>query len=280
MAQQLEPAAPFLRWVGGKARVVSKLEAFFLPIDPRSVYFEPFVGAGSVFFRRSPSRSVLGDRNDDLIACYGWVRDRPDLVWRHLRAVMQKQSRPEYLRIRDEFNHASSSSRKAALFIYLNKTSFNGIWRVSLTGNFNVPYGAKSRPGFPTLQQLVACSNLLKRAQLRAGDFETNLIGVKKGDHVFLDPPYVPLTTTAFFTHYTAGRFSTDDHERLAILATELAGRGVHVMITQGDSALVRKWYRDFSVVELGVRRFVSSTSEKVVARELVITSYPIRSAD
>ena len=267
-------ARPFLRWVGGKARIVRRLEPYFLTIEEGQRYYEPFVGAGSVFFRRAPSKAVLGDQNAELMDCYERVRDRPDLVWRHLRGMSAQQTQADYLSYRREFNSSRPSCRRAAIFIYLNKTSFNGIWRVSREGLFNVPYGAKGSPGFPTLAQLTVCARALGGARLCVGDFESSLRDVRPGDHVYLDPPYMPLTATAFFNHYTPGRFSYEDHERLAIAASELASRGVKVMVTQGDCALVREWYRDFAITELDVRRFVSSGSVKHIARELVITSY------
>jgi DNA adenine methylase len=269
--------SPLLRWVGGKARIIERLVPYFLEIQPGQRYFEPFVGAASVFFRRRPQNAVLGDQNADLIDCYRRVRERPDLVWRHLRPMVAMQGQSDYLRLRAQFNESEPSCRRAALFIYLNKTSFNGIWRVNRAGKYNVPYGAKGRPGFPDGARLAACSLALAKSELRANDFEKVLVDVRSGDHVYLDPPYMPLTTTAFFTHYTSTRFSVEDHERLAIMARELAVRGAHVLLTQGDSPLVRKWYRDFVVSELDVRRFVSSGREKHLARELVITSYSPR---
>jgi DNA adenine methylase len=268
-----EEARPFLRWVGGKSRIVDRLHPFVPSIDESS-YFEPFLGAGSLFFHLRPKRAVLGDQNRDLVDCFRRVAGRPDLVWRHLRLLMRQQTREEYLLLRDEFNRTKPSTRRAALFIYLNKTSFNGIWRVNRTGSYNVPFGGKSKPGFPDSRQLRVCAEALATTQLVDGDFEKTLKIAGSGDFVYLDPPYLPLNSTSFFNHYTLSRFGTSDHERLAQLAAELASKGVLVMITEGDSALVREWYREFFISEMGVRRFVSSGSEKVLAKELVITSY------
>jgi len=187
---------------------------------------------------------------------------------------MGKQTREEYNSLRAEFNQTEPSTRRAALFIYLNKTSFNGIWRVSRTGHYNVPFGGKAKPGFPDGQHLRACADALATAQLVHSDFEATLQTASSGDFVYLDPPYLPLNSTSFFNHYTLSRFATSDHERLATMAADLASRGALVMITEGDSPQVRKWYTDFSISEIAVRRFVSSGSEKVLAKELVITSY------
>jgi len=153
------------------------------------------------------------------------------------------QEQSQYYALRTEFNESGDSYRRAALFIYLNKTCFNGIWRVSRAGQFNVPYGAKPKPGFPTRADLVRCSSALVRARLDQGDFEGSVAAARHGDFVYLDPPYLPLSATAFFRHYTANRFATEDHERIALVAADLAQGGVDVMVTEGDGELVRKWY-------------------------------------
>lgn len=266
---------PFLRWVGGKAGLVSRL-ARFTRLQPGATYFEPFLGAGSLFFSVRPSKAVLNDLNHDLIHCYECVRSRPDLVWRHLRSLLHRQSREEYIALRDEFNASEASYRRSALLIYLNKTCFNGIWRVNRSGAFNVPYGAKEHAGFPTRSQLILAAASLDSARLKAGDFEAATTDACAGDLVYLDPPYLPLSPTAFFRHYTPGRFSVEDHERVALLAADLAARGANVMVTEGDSKLVRKWYKEFRVSEVAVRRSVSCDAQRLDASELIITSYPL----
>jgi DNA adenine methylase len=265
---------PFLRWVGGKARIAQVLASYVPDLPDGACYFEPFLGAGSVFFRIKPKRCVLGDLNVDLIDCFRRVRDRPDLVWRYLRPLIQQQEQHEYYMHRREYNSLEESYRRAALFIYLNKTCFNGIWRVSREGQFNVPWGAKEKAGFPTPAELRRASVLLSGASLLHGDFEAVVTSAQSGDIVYFDPPYLPLSATAFFRHYTRQRFSLEDHERVAIVARDLAERGVEVLITEGDCHEVRKWYRDFEIIELSVRRYVSSGPHREEARELVIRSF------
>lgn len=260
--------------MGGKARLAPRLLPSVPAFGPNATYYEPFLGAGSMFFSVMPSRAVLADQNEALIECFLRVRDRPDLVWRHLRPMIPCQDRDSYYELRSEFNESKHSYRRAALFIYLNKTCFNGIWRVSLTGRFNVPYGVKSAPGFPSRIDLIECSKALARSRLEVGDFESTVEGAKRGDFVYLDPPYLPLSSTAFFRHYTSTRFTPEDHERVALVVADLAARGVNVMVTEGDSELVRKWYRDFNVQEVDVRRSVSCNAQRLDARELIITTY------
>lgn len=270
----LSSSKPFLRWVGGKARTVGRLERFVPDIESSATYYEPFLGGGSLFFLLSPETAVLGDSNADLVDCYRRVSDRPDLVWRHLRGLVPRQAREDYAALRNEFNGTKPSMRRAAIFIYLNKTCFNGIWRVNRQGQFNVPYGAKTKPGFPTAKSLRRASGSLRKAKICSGDFADQLHTAIENDFVFLDPPYLPLNDTSFFNHYTADRFGAEQHERVACAARLLASNGVRVMITEGDGPEVRDWYKDFHISEMSVRRFVSSGSEKAIAREVVITSY------
>lgn len=267
------PARPFLRWVGGKARLVGKLVPL-MAHDSSSTYIEPFAGAASLFFRSQPTRAVLGDSNGDLIDCYRRVASRSDLVWRYLRPLTKRVSESDYLEIREEFNTVAPSFRRAAMFIYLNKTSFNGIWRVSRSGRYNVPYGKKLKPSFPSSCDLQACGMSLQNVTLVHGDFEVSAGHAKAGDFVYFDPPYMPISDTAFFHHYTADRFPWGSHERLALLAKGLAESGVNVMVSEADSPQIRALYEGFQLNAFDVRRFVSSGSTKVVARELVITSY------
>jgi DNA adenine methylase len=265
---------PLLRWAGGKAGLVRRL----LPLLPWNVrqttYFEPFIGAGSLYFAIKPSHSVLGDENHELIDCYDRVGTRPDLVWRHLIALIPNRSSDDYYKYRREFNELSDSHRRAALFIYLNKMCFNGIWRVNRAGNFNVPFGGKERPGFPTRKELNNYADALSGAILHKADFEVTLQTAQEGDFVYLDPPYLPLSSTAFFRHYTSNRFSPEDHERVALVASQLASVGANIMITEGDSEIVRKWYREFHIHPVAVRRSISCGTQRVAAQELIITSY------
>ncbi len=147
-------ARPFLRWAGGKARLVHILRRFVPEITDSATYYEPFMGAGSLFLALRPSKAVLGDQNRPLVECVSRVAARPDLVWRALRPMTSLNNEKWYYRFRDEFNAAADSNRKAALFIYLNRTCFNGIWRVNRKGGFNVPFGRRKNACFPTRKGL------------------------------------------------------------------------------------------------------------------------------
>ena len=147
--EQMSGTKPFLRWIGGKARLVHLLRQCVPPLPDDSTYYEPFVGAASLFFSLRPKKAVLGDLNEELVDCYNWVKKDPSIVWEHLKSWLNVRGPESYYQARKNFNKAQSSYERAALFIYLNKTCYNGGWRVNRNGQFNVPYGGKDKPAFP-----------------------------------------------------------------------------------------------------------------------------------
>src|SRR5713101_1921658 len=214
--------SPFLRWAGGKQQLKRILLAF-LPTDVRErTYREPFLGGGSLFFALRPRAAILSDANKHLIKCYEFVRDQPELVARYLRFHALKNTMAYYYRVREEYNNAEFSASQAARFIYLNKTCFNGIFRVNTKGEFNVPYGWKEPPSIPTAEILERASNALKHAVLVSQGFDESLQDAKRNDFVYLDPPYPPLNGTAYFTHYTTDRFTQSHQDRLSSVVRHL----------------------------------------------------------
>ena len=207
---------PLLRWAGGKRFLVSRLKKF-VPSDYKDrVYHEPFLGSASLFFSLHPERSVLSDANEHLINCYKYVRDNPILIADYLKEHGEKNSEKYYYEVRDIYNRSKPSVAQAARFIYLNRTCFNGIFRVNLSGKFNVPYGWKDSPILPDRTWLRNVSNFFKKATLNSDPFEKTLTLINADDFVYLDPPYPPLNGTSYFTHYTKDRFVEEDQRRLA----------------------------------------------------------------
>lgn len=269
-------AKPFLRWVGGKTHLVSFLRSLVPPDFNCGTYWEPFVGAGSLFFALRPSRAVLSDRNADLIACFRAVHERPDLVSRYLRMHAARTSKNYYYTIRARYNRSKDSTAKSAMFIYLNKTCFNGIWRVNKKGEFNVPYGHKEPPALPSRADLVAASNALRSAELRVGDFREILGEAQAGDFVYLDPPYPALNETAYFVHYTQERFGIDDQIAVAEMATLLSERGCRVLISNADTEFIRSLYDGFKVSERGVTRWIRTDGKRYQVSEIVALNYDL----
>lgn len=264
----------FLRWVGGKRNLVSRLKPL-LPQDAKHLqYHEPFVGAGSLFFSVNPTYATLSDLNRHLIDCYRNIRDHHEDVAAYLVGHAKKNSEAYYYRIRKIYNRSNSSPAQAARFIYLNRTGFNGVFRVNTHGNYNVPYGDKPNPVFPSRSDLQLISGALKNASLRVSGYEKSLALAAKGNLVYLDPPYPPLNGTSFFTHYTRDRFDFENQERLAEHVKKASKRGALFIMTNADLPKIRALYKDFTVVQLRVTRYVSCKGTRYRVGELVILNY------
>jgi DNA adenine methylase len=269
---------PFLRWAGGK-RQLRKILLNFLPEDiGQRTYREPFLGGGSLFFALRPKTAILSDANEHLIRCYKFVRDEPSLVARYLHSHAAKDSEAYYYRVRDEYNRSYYSAAQAARFIYLNKTCFNGIFRVNTNGKFNVPYGQKQSPAIPDENELNGIAKVLSKASLQASPFEKALADTARGDFTYLDPPYPPLNGTAYFTHYTSDRFSEQDQRSLAGCVHELDKAGCLLMISNADTPLIRRLYCAYNLVSLPVTRFLTCKATRHKVKELIITNYEVES--
>ncbi len=272
----IEPQ-PFLRWAGGKQRQATALARYLPPNLHNLRYVEPFAGAGSLFFRANPRVALLADLNPHLMQAYSQVRDNPRLVARMLKAYRRADSEDYYYQVRSEYNSSlrRASATQAARFIYLNRTCFNGIFRVNRAGYFNVPYGKKHKPVFPSEEHLIAASRRLRRTQLRCQCFRDTLRQLKGNSFfVYLDPPYPALNGTSYFSHYTKDRFNEQDQKDLAALTTKLASAGVQLMLSNADTDLIRHLYADFNITTLSVTRSITCKSSKVQVRDLVVTNY------
>jgi len=246
-----------------------------LPGDFDSLeYFEPFLGAASLFFRRVPKPAHLSDLNSHLIECYRRVRDEPDVVADHLERHARRNSREYYYSQRAAYNAGRASAAQAARFIYLNKTCFNGIFRVNRQGAFNVPWGAKDTPALPDRQALLQASEALNHAALEVLDYRGALKTVGEGGFAYIDPPYPAPTNGDSFALYTADRFSLSDHHSLAGAIIELDKRGGRFMMSNADVPVVRELYDGFSVDVLPTIRYVTCKKHKRAVNELVITNY------
>lgn len=266
---------PFLRWAGGKQRLVASLVEFVPSGDRYRTYFEAFFGGGAVYFAVQPKRAVLSDINADLINCYDWVRKKPKVVASLLRRYVRKDSEDFFYRVRDRSNGMTSPAACAAKFIYLNKAAFNGIYRVNKQGKFNVPYGpSTSGPAVPDRKELLAASKCLRRATLIAGDFEDVLRRAKRGDFVYLDPPYPPRSDTANFVHYSRDRFDWNEQLRVAKVFRRLAKRGCLVMLSNAYQKKIVSLYKKFRCHRLGATRWLGSNGDRFRVREIVVTNY------
>jgi len=250
---------PFLRWAGSKrfalADIVRVLPSEF------GTYFEPFLGAGSLFFLLQPPRAVLTDSCTELIDTFRAVRDNVSAVSRCVRPL--RPSPEVYYRIRQR--RSFGRFKRAAQFIYLNKVCWNGLYRVSSRGLFNVPYGMPRSQNIVDLQNLKACSRALQKpgVKLKACDFEEALSRVSAGDLVYLDPPYVTGHTNNGFVDYNEVLFSWHDQQRLARLADGLRRAGAHVLVSCANQPAVRKLYPRFTHSVLRRRSTLASDVSK-----------------
>jgi DNA adenine methylase len=267
-------ATPVVKWVGGKTKLLSELLAR-VPDDYRR-YYEPFAGGAAMFFRLAPRRAVLADSNADLIALYSAIATDVTSVIRRLEQHRGAHSEGHYYAMRARWNehHAAwPPAERAAAFIYLNKTCFNGLWRVNRAGDFNVPIGRYTDPPICVPEALRAAQAVLAQADLRHADYRSAVRDAKAGDFLYFDPPYDPVTPTASFTSYTAGAFAADEQRALAETARRLVARGCRVMLSNSDTPFIRSLYKGFTVEQVKCPRAINSNAAKRGdVDELIIT--------
>lgn len=266
-------AGPIVKWAGGKTRLLDQLVA--RAPDRYRRYFEPFLGGAALFFRLAPRLPVLSDSNADLINVYRCVANHVEAVIVRLEAHRAAHSGEYYYQMRERWNQAGglrADVDRAAAFIYLNKTCYNGLWRVNSRGKFNVPVGRYESPSILDAGGLRAASRLLCRAELRTASFDQAVAEVSAGDFVYFDPPYHPLSDTARFTSYTAESFGPDDQRQLAEVARRLMLRGATVLVSNSDTRFVRDLYRGFDIDVVDCPRAINSKGGKRgPQRELLI---------
>lgn len=256
--EEREAAAPFLKWVGGKTSLLPELLKH-VPSRYRR-YHEPFVGGGAMFFAVRPRRAVLADCNPELVHTYAQVRDDVYGVLDALARHVYERAHFEAVRALEPAKLAPAE--RAARFIYLNKTCFNGLWRVNRAGRFNVPFGRYKNPRFADPSSLITASHALKGVEIRHAPFEEALAQAAPGDFVYLDPPYDPVSPTASFASYTAGGFTWEDQRRLAHACVVLNRRGVRFLLSNSATDRVRELYSGFEQRIVRAPRFINSKAE------------------
>lgn len=278
MAIQLIPR-PFLKWAGGKTQLIDQL-LLRLPYS-FAVYHEPFLGGGALFFalfrKKKITRAILSDINPELIDTYIAIRD-------HVREVISlladfPHNEQFYYEIRARDPWKMGLSERAARMIYLNKTGYNGLYRVNQKGQFNVPFGRYKSPDYCNVENLMAVSLALRDVDLLVSPFDDVLKRAKGGDFVYFDPPYAPISRTANFTSYHSSGFSDDDQRRLCDVCQQLAEALVSVMVSNSNAPIIKTLYtrsRGFYVGEVLANRAINSNaSRRGKLTELIITTYP-----
>ena len=262
---------PFVKWAGGKRQIIKEL----VKRVPESfgVYYEPFLGGGALLFELMPKKAVVGDVNEELINAYTVVRDRVEDLIKSLKK--HRNERDYYYRIRSW--RPKDPVERASRFIYLNRTCYNGLWRVNSKGEFNVPFGRYKNPKICDEENLRAVSSYLRTADVRIvlGDYRETLKTAKRGDFVYLDPPYAPVSGTSRFTEYVSGGFSEEDQVKLAEVFRDLDRRGCYVMLSNSDTPLIRDLYKGFLIESVSANRPINCVgSGRSNHRELIIRNY------
>lgn len=250
-----KPAPPLIRWPGGKRAIVPKIAEHF----PKQFneYYEPFFGGGAIFFSLKPKLAHLSDVNVDLIGCYETIRDCPDDLLRVLRGYVNTE----------EFYYNLRASRpeckleKSARLLYLTRLAFNGIYRVNLKGEFNVPYGKRSHISVVDESLFLKVSDALQGAVLRVEDFESATNGASAGDLIYFDPPYTVAHSNNGFIKYNEKIFSWADQVRLAAHARTLAKRGCFVLISNADHSSIDEIYAGFRKVVIDRHSVIAASS-------------------
>ena len=273
---------PFVKWAGGKRQLIPILNEN-LP-DSFGTYFEPFLGGGALLFHmlteRNGQKCSISDLNSDLVLAYTTIRDRVDSLISSLKTHernYQKDSKSYYYSIRE--NNPRSQIEKTSRLLFMNRTCFNGLYRVNSKGKFNVPLGKYTNPNIVNEENLRSVSSILQasRVSIKCRDFGAVLRDAKKGDLVYFDPPYQPVSTTANFTSYTNKSFSYDDLSRLAELCQNLDEKGCKVLLSNSNSKEVSDMFskKPWKISKIRANRSINSDSKKRTGHfELLIKNY------
>ncbi len=259
--------SPLLKWVGGKRQLLADI----IPLINKkcSTYVEPFVGGGAVFFELQPKKAIINDYNEELINVYKVVREFPE----ELIALLEEHNignNEEYfykLRALDRNSGYSEMSdiQKAARIIYLNKTCYNGLYRVNSAGQFNSPYGRYKNPNIINATTIRAMSKYLQNPQIKImqGDYREVLKGIRKGSFVYLDPPYMPISSSSSFTGYTENGFSYEQQVTLKKECDKLKEKGISFLQSNSDCPEIRELYKEYDIKTVQAKRSINSNATR-----------------
>jgi len=262
---------PILKWAGGKRQLIKEIKKY-IP-EHFKVYHEPFLGGGAVLLDLQPQNAIVNDSNEELINVYRVIKDDVDKLiesLRHHSNEYERDSKNYFYKIREldrdkeTYNNLSAIER-ASRIIFLNKTCYNGLFRVNRAGQFNTPFGRYKKPNIVNEKALISVSEYLNKANIKllCGDFEAALKYVKKGDFVYMDPPYDPVSDTASFTGYDKGGFNKNEQIRLSQACHELNKKGVKFLLSNSATNFILNLYKDYRIEIIQAKRVLNSRADK-----------------
>ncbi len=272
---------PFLKWAGGKRQLLDKLtENMPSKLGKNHCYYEPFLGGGALFFAIQPKNAVVNDSNPELINCYQVIKEQVEELIDHLKQHTNNEE--YYYQIRDWDRQASfnlkSPVERCSRIIFLNKTCYNGLFRVNSQGQFNVPFGRYKNPNFLEEGVLRGISNYLNNENIKIlnVDFEEAVKSAKKGDFIYFDPPYDPISDTSSFTGYDIHKFDQSQQKRLKLVCDQLNQLGCNILVSNSDTPFIRELYQDhYEIITVSAGRAINSnSSRRGKITELLIKSY------
>lgn len=272
---------PVVKWAGGKRQLLPEIQSI-LPTK-YGTYYEPFFGGGALYFDLLPKKAVINDFNPLLMNVYLQIRDNAKVIYSLLSDLDKTYNRyptdaertKYYYSLRDSFNDCIRKNKlseyTAALFIFLNKAGFNGLYRVNKSGLYNVPPAHRKEIHSGSQENIFAVSDALSKTTILTGDFEDSLKGIRKGDLVFFDSPYYDT-----FDTYQPGGFSMEDHIRLCHLYDRLTEKGIYCILTNNDCDFIKELYKEYHIKEIPVKRMINCDGQNRVGKEVIITNYKL----
>lgn len=271
--------APVLKWVGGKRQLMDIIQ----PLIPKySTYYEPFIGGGAVFFHEQPKKAIINDSNVELVNVYRVIQQYPQELIEKLKEHEEKNSEDYFYMIRakdrdkEEYKNLSNIE-KAARIIYLNKTCFNGLFRVNRFGEFNSPWGKYKNPNIKNSTTIHAMSQFLNKSNIKIleGDYQEALKGIRKGAFVYFDPPYMPISSSSSFTGYTAGGFGEKEQIQLRDFCNKLDKKGVKFLLSNSCCPLIEELYHNYQIIKVPAKRKVNADGTKRgTINEVLVRNY------
>lgn len=272
---------PVLKWVGGKRQLLPEIRKYLPKTTKNITYYEPFVGGGAVLFDIQPDKAVINDANHELIDVYKVIKNNVEELITELKTDKYLNTLEKFYEIREidrqpKYNNLTGI-QKAARILYLNKTCYNGLYRVNSIGEFNSPFGKYKNPNIINEPGLRAVSKYFNEANITflSGDFESTVKGIKKGAVVYFDPPYAPISKTSSFTGYNESGFGEEEQKRLKKLCDKLTEKGVHILLSNSDCEFIRELYGDekkYQIITVNAKRSINSNgNSRGEVREVLV---------